>query len=279
MPTTTTISLLFSSDPKTGAIPVGNDNNGSRFMVQLTQPIHFPQCKSIDMLLNTASIWYTTANISASLYDNASFSYTYGVLNTPVSIVLPDGLYSLQDIYDQISIMVDLQLIGSTFDKQFSFETSFSVQKVAIKFLSNNLAIDWPNSTIRKLLGFLSTSEPWPGQSTGNPITNIVGKSIQAENVGGFSALTSYFIHSSLVSNGLPINGIYKNILGEVPVSATPGELFHFKARNPAVSFNANELIGTSWNNLQFWITSQNDNNLNMSGEYWSFSISAICTF
>lgn len=277
--TTRTISLLFSSDPKNGAKVIGDDTTGSRFMVHLQQPLQFPHCKNIDMLLNTASIWYTTANISATLYDNASFSYTYGVANTPVSIVLPDGLYSLQDIFDQLSIQADLVLINTTFDKQFSFETSFSVQKVAIKFLANNISINWANSTIRKLLGFLTTSETWPGQSTGNPITNITGKSLQADNVGGFSALTSYFIHSSLVGNGLPINGVYKNILGEVPVTATPGELFHFKANDPAVSFNANELIGTSWSCLQFWITSQNDNNLNMSGEYWSFSISAICTF
>jgi hypothetical protein len=115
-------------------------------------------------------------------------------------------------------------------------------------------------------------------KGTGNPVTNVQNKSIQATTVGGFSALTSYFIHSSLLNNGLPINGVH-NILGEVPVNASPGKLFHFKAMEPAVEFNAGELIGTSWSCLQFWITSQNDNNMNMSGEYWQFSISAICTY
>ena len=273
--TTTTMSLLFSSDPKNGAQLL--DSTGSKFMVHLQQPIKFPQCKNIDIVLNTASIWYTTANVSASLYNNASFTFTVGII--PISLVLPDGLYSLQDVFDQIGLIADLTLTGATFEKLFSFETSFSVQKVAIKFLANNLSIDWTQSTIRSLLGFDITANSWPGQSTGNPITNIVNKSIQADNVGGFSALTSYYIHSSLVNNGLPINGTYKNILGEVPVNASPGELFHFKAQDPAVSFNANELIGTAWNCLQFWITSQNDNHMNMSGEFWSFSISAVCMF
>jgi len=273
--TTTTMSLLFSSDPKNGAQPL--DSTGSRFMVHLQQAIQFPHCKNIDIVLNTASIWYTTANVSASLYDNASFKFTYGAQS--ISVVLPDGLYSLQDVFDQVGLIADLTLTGATFEKLFSFETSFSVQKVAIKFLANNLSIDWKESSIRKLLGFNSDADKWPGQSTGNPITNVQNKSIQANTVGGFSALTSYFIHSSLVNNGLPINGIYKNILGEVPVNASPGELFHFKAMEPAVKFNANELIGTAWSCLQFWITSQNDNNMNMSGEYWSFSISAICSY
>ena len=86
-------------------------------------------------MLNTASIWYTTANVSASLYNNASFTFTVGII--PISLVLPDGLYSLQDVFDQIGLIADLTLTGATFEKLFSFETSFSVQKVAIKFLAN----------------------------------------------------------------------------------------------------------------------------------------------
>jgi hypothetical protein len=168
-------------------------------MVHLQQPIKFPHCKNIDLVLNTASIWYTTANVSATLYDNASFTFKNGAQT--ISVVLPDGLYSLQDVFDQVGLIADLTLTGATFEKLFSFETSFSVQKVAIKFLSNNLSIDWTQSSVRKLLGFDSTADKWPGQSTGNLITNIQNKSIQANTVGGFSALTSYFIHSSLVNN------------------------------------------------------------------------------
>jgi len=43
--TTTTMSLLFSSDPKNGAKLL--DSTGSRFMVHLQQPIKFPHCKNI----------------------------------------------------------------------------------------------------------------------------------------------------------------------------------------------------------------------------------------
>ena len=116
------MSLLFSSDPKNGAQPL--DSTGSRFMVHLPQAIKFPQCKNIDLVLNTASIWYTTANVSASLYDNASFKFTYGAQN--ITAVLPDGLYSLQDVFDQVGLIADLTLKGETIEKLFSFETSFS---------------------------------------------------------------------------------------------------------------------------------------------------------
>ena len=69
--TTTTYSYFFSSDPANGATPM--DSTGSRFIVQLPQPIRFPQCKNIDLVLNSASIWYTQSNISKTLYKQLKF--------------------------------------------------------------------------------------------------------------------------------------------------------------------------------------------------------------
>jgi hypothetical protein len=113
-----------------------------------------------------------------------------------------------------------------------------------------------------------------------NPSGNIFWPNCTPENnVGNFSALTSYYIHSSLVNNGLSVNGSYRNILGEVPITVTPGELLNYKALAPAIAFNANELIGTTWTTLQFWISSQTDAILNMNGESFSFSITAIVSY
>ena len=236
--------------------------------------------------MNSASIWYTSANISKSLYNNATFSFTYTYQNIhndtvvqTVTVDLPDGLYSLQDVYDQLALMCDLQLTTTVFEKLFAFTSFFSIQKVAIQFLANNLQINWDLSTVRTLLGFDVNQDAWPGQSINNPITDIAGKSVQANKVGNFSALTSYYIHSSLVNNGLSVNGSYRNILGEVPITVTPGELLNYKALAPAIAFNANELIGTTWTTLQFWISSQTDAILNMNGESFSFSITAILTY
>lgn len=273
--TTSSYSYFFSSDPKNGAIPL--DDTGSRFMVNLTQPLTFPKnAKNIDLLLNSASIWYTTVNISKSLYDNATFVFT--IDSETISVDLEDGLYSLQDVYDQLSLLCDLQLSSTIFEKLFAFTSYFSIQKVAIQFLQNNLQINWNLSTIRKLLGFDANQDSWPGQSGGTPINDIQNKSIIANNVGNFSALTSYLIHSSLVGNGLSVNGVFRNAIGEVPITVSPGELLNYKALAPAVAFNANELIGTTWSSLNFWISSQTDTILDMNGEFWSFSITAIVT-
>ena len=112
-----------SSDPANGATPM--DSTGSRFIVQLPQPIRFPQCKNIDLVLNSASIWYTQSNISKTLYDNATFSFAYTVNNNTqtVTIDLPDGLYSLTDVYDQLSLLADLQLVNGVFEKLFTFQS------------------------------------------------------------------------------------------------------------------------------------------------------------
>jgi hypothetical protein len=273
---TSSYSYFFSSDPKNGAIHL--DDTGSRFVVNLTQPISFPKnAKNIDLLLNSASIWYTTVNVSKTLYDNATFVFTLD--SDTISVDLEDGLYSLQDVYDQLSLLSDLQLPGIVFEKLFTFTSFFSVQKVAVQFLQNNLQINWGLSTVRKLLGFDANQDAWPGQSSGTPINNILNKSIIANNVGNFSALTSYLIHSSLIGNGLSVNGVYKNVIGEVPITVDPGELLNHKALAPAIAFNANELIGTSWSSLNFWISSQTDTILDMNGEYWSFSITAMVTY
>lgn len=273
--TTTSYSYFFSSDPANGAQL--SDDTGSRFTVHLQQPLVFPKCKNLDLLLNTASIWYTTVNISKSLYDNATFVFTTG--SQTVSVDLDDGLYSLQDVYDQLALQSDLQLTSAVFEKLFVFTSFFSVQKVAIQFLENNLQINWNLSTVRKLLGFDADQDSWPGQSANTPITDIQYKSVMANDVGNFSALTSYYIHSSLVNNGLAVNGTYRNVIGEVPITVSVGELLNYKALAPAVAFNANELIGTTWSSLQFWISSQTDTILNMNGESWSFSLTAIVTY
>jgi hypothetical protein len=246
-------------------------------MVQLNQPITFPKCKNMDMVLNSASIWYTQHNISDLLYDNAKFSFT--IDSQTVNVTLPDGLYSLTDVFSQIALLADLQLASSPFEKLFSFNSIFSTQKVAIEFLQNNLQINWNLSTVRKLLGFDSTQDSYPNQSSGGSINDIINKSLIANNVGNFSALTSFYIHSNLVNNGISVNGVYKNILGEVNITVSPGELLNYKALAPAISFNANELIGTSYSSLLFWISSQTDRTLNMAQEYFSFSITVICTF
>jgi len=273
--TQSSYSYFFSSDPANGAILL--DNTGSRFMVQLNQPITFPRCKNIDMILNSASIWYTQPNISATLYDNATFSFT--ISSQTINVTLPAGLYSLTDVYSQIALLADLQLSGYSFEKLFSFNSIFSTQKVAIEFLQNNLRINWASSTVRKLLGFDIDQDSYPNQSSGGNINDIVNKSLVANNVGNFSALTSFYIHSNLVNNGISINGQYNNILGEIPITASPGELINYKSLAPAISFNANELVNTSWSSLQFWISSQNEGVLSMNGEAYSFSITVICTF
>ena len=140
--TTSSFSYFFSSDPKNGAILL--DNTGSRFAIQLTQPLVFPKCKNLDLL-----------------YNNATFSVTYTYQNIhndtvvqTVTVDLPDGLYSLQDVYDQLALMCDLQLTTTVFEKLFAFTSFFSIQKVAIQFLANNLQINWDLSTVRTLLGF-----------------------------------------------------------------------------------------------------------------------------
>ena len=92
-------TTYYSSDPTTGAQNVSADV--STFTVQLNRPLTIP-ANAVDCTVAVvqASVWNTSPNIAAAFGNNV---FSFVVAETPYTIVIPDGLYSLSGLNAYLS--------------------------------------------------------------------------------------------------------------------------------------------------------------------------------
>ena len=249
------ISFLFSSDPLNGAI--NKSENGSDFTVQLNEPISIPD-NAVDCSLRllTASIWFTTPNISIALNNNTIFYFN----GANKIIVIDDGLYSLGDL--NLVIARELVLNGDPSDL-FTLVGDNSTQKVLICFTTNNVTIDFtPPNTPRILLGFDSIVTP----------ASVADTCVKGTEVAAFNSLEAYLITGNLISDGIPANSINSGIMAFVLPDAQPGFQINFAPFVP-ISVSATELIGKSKNVLRFSLRDQNLVRVDTNEENYSFTV------
>jgi len=252
-------SLTFSSNPALGALAVSPD--GSFFNVQLDNPIVIPKASvscSIDVI--AANIWYVQPNISATLGNN-NFTYIYNGISR--TILIQDGLYSLENLNSLLS----KEFLSQGFDPALiNLSGDYSTQKVVMTFSDTNLQVNFnvPNS-IRTVLGF-------------NPV--IVPAVIQPANYfvygdteAAFNTINNFYIKSSLVTDGLPINNTTFGIIGNIPIPPnSAGRLINY-APNITTSIDTNELIGKSTSNFSFQLLDDSLRAAPTVGEFFSFTL------
>ena len=253
-------SMFFSSDPLTGARNVSAD--GSEFSVQLNNPLSIPSnCLDCSLSVIQSSIWNTSYNISADFGNNI---FAFNVAETPYSITIPDGLYSLSGLNAYLSTQfVNLGLAANV----ITLSGDDSTQKTILTFTGVGDYVDFtvPNN-LRLVLGFDSRLAPlFPGAPS-------VGFSEFSDNTAQFNRNNSYLITSDLVSNGIPINSTAANIIGSVPIDVSPGSQISYSPMNP-LNFDGSELIGTIKNFFSFQLRNQSLQPTPTAGELWSLVI------
>jgi len=211
-------SHAFSSNPTSGAKNV--HNSGSSFSVALNKPISIPSgAISCTVDVVQANIWFVTPNISAALATTTSIS---SATTNPGSyhIVIPDGLYSLDDL-------------NTTLQREFAnlgFASNIIVltpdgptSRAIISYTIAGLDVDFTQAnTVRTVLGFDSRQSPPTPPSA-------AGESDYGDNPASFNQINSfYYIRSSLTAaDGLPINNTAAGIIAAIPVdvvqAANPG--------------------------------------------------------
>jgi len=256
------ISYIFSSDPVNGATAVSAD--GSTFSVALNYPIALPRMtKYATIEVHSASIWYVTPNISASLKNNI-FEYFDGV--TLYNFTIDDGLYNFSQLLESIALKAATQLPVpvKTFTSLFNFYPDDPTQRTAIQFLDATAYINWVPNGLGSVFGFNV------GTTTGpSPINSVIFGDTQAE----FNVVNQYYINTDLVHTGLPVNSNQSNVICVVYIDVPPGSQINFQPQVPQI-VNADELIGGTRTNIRFFLTDQLGRLVNTVGEKWSF----ICT-
>ena len=249
----------FTNDPKLGALSVSPD--GSFFNVQLDNPIVVPKgtvsC-TVDVI--AANIWYVQPNISAALGNN---NFTYIFNGVSYTIVIPDGLYSLE----ALNSLISKDFLSKGFNPSLiNLSGDYSTQKVVITFSETNTQVNFNvANSIRTVLGFNAAIVP----ATIQPANYFVYSNSEAK----FNTINNFYIKSSLVSDGLPVNNTTYGIIASVPIPPnSAGRLINY-APNITTRIDTNELIGKSTSNFSFQLL---DDSLRASptvGEYYSLTL------
>lgn len=250
--------LNFTSDQTFSNGYISPD--GSTFNISLNTPLHIPK-SALSCYIETieATIWYVQPNISTALVNN-TFTFIYNSVTH--TVVIQDGIYSLDNLNDYISkFCVSLgfrsNLIVITGD--------YSTQKTVITFGDTNLQIDFNNSTLRSVLGFNAGIVP----ATIQPIDYYVYSDTEAR----FNTINNFYISSSIVSVGLPLNNSNNGIIAKIPI--TPNSVGRQIIYQPMVpiKISADELIGKTINNINFRLLDDKFRPAPTIGEAYTFVI------
>ncbi len=252
-------SYVFSSNPAIGAINKSLD--GSSFSVALNNPISVPTgTVSCTLDAIAASIWNVSPNISAAFGNN---KFYFSQAGTPYVVTITDGLYSLP----QLNAFLGRFFVNNGLQKNLiTFTGDESTQKSIITFNFVGTQIDFTQAnTIRTILGFNSQILP------------LVPSVIQGENytsntIAVFNRINSFFITSSLVNSGLPLNGTPGNIIAQIPITASPGSQINYQPQN-VIEVSGRNLIGNSVQYVTFTLLDDQLRPVNTLGEYWSVTI------
>jgi hypothetical protein len=252
-------SYVFSSNPALGALNISPD--GSIFSVNLPTPIFIPH-GVIDCSLDVigATIWNVSPNIAAA-FGNNLFYFTY--LGTPYVITITDGLYSLP----QLNGFISRYFVNNGLPRTLIVFTGDQATQTTIMTLNNvGTQVDFTQAnTIRTVLGF--NSELLPAAPS-----VIASESFTSEHPAALNRINFYYISSTLVNNGLPLNGISGNIIAQVFITSPAGDQIVYDPQN-VIPIEARNLIGKSIQQITFQLLDDQLRTVNTLGEFWSVTL------
>jgi hypothetical protein len=254
------LCYTFSSNTSTGATNI--QNNGASFSVALNSPIYIPK-GTVDCTVEVlqAAVWNVSPNISADFGNNR---LRFGYNEVGYTFVIPDGLYSLTDLNATISRLFANAGLPSNL---FLLSGDQSTQKTVITFTFAGVQIDFDiTDSIRTVLGFDARLSPLAGNST-------AGQSDFSDNTAVFNRINSFFVRSSMVNNGLPLNNVGSGIIAAIPITASPGSQINY-APNIPIPVDASNLPGTTLQSISFDLLDQDLRYVNTVGEDWSITLS-----
>ncbi len=286
------ISILASSNPVLGASNVSA--TGDAFSLNLEQPLLIPQnARNINATLQESTIWYNTPNISQALLNNSLEIYDDVAANgswaaaTWIVLTLPTGLYSLSELNNSIDIQIqeaggDAGLLTFIGDESTSkINLRINVAGIAVAF--NNGSYPSGNATghIGDILGATENKLPdpviLPAGTYGAPTVSVGIDNNPLTYVAKFNTVNSYLIHSDIVSQGLNYNGQYTGILGQVLITASPGNQIQSAPFNPP-RIPADNLKGSRRTSFRFYLTDESNNPVDTLGEFFTCRVAITWT-
>jgi hypothetical protein len=244
--TTFEIPLLVSSNQESGAFNVSAAK--SRWDVSFPQEIIIPKnARNVSVECSSATIWYTSYNISSALGNNKFYLDVDS--DAIYTVTINDGLYDLSALAHAINVSLVNQGLASSI---ITFTGDTSSQKVVINFTVAGLRVDFTGSnSCGPIMGFTSAVFP---------VAYTTGKySIYGDLIASFNKVDYYILHTDLVIGGISINGKSTSAVARVLISSPPGSQIEFEPNN-AIKIPSQHLAGTRISRLHCWITDQSGN-------------------
>jgi hypothetical protein len=254
------VTMLFSSDPLVGAESVSPD--GSQFSTTLDVPFSVPAAAmSCTAGVVAASVWTTSPNISAAFTNNQLSFVTTVAPAGPYTIVIDQGLYSLDALGSYISIQ--MQNLGLPPDLiQFSPNNATQRVGLTLSTLGDSVLIGAPGS-VGQILG-------WPAGSA-HIVAPVAGWQSSARTRPP-STGNSYAVQSDFCTSGIQINGSSRGIMASLPINVGPGRQINY-APAQISWFDASELIGRPKQAVRLALLDQDLRPTPTSGDYWSMAL------
>lgn len=249
------LPMILSSSDKSGAL--NKAPNGSSFQVSLEKGLLVPRrAKYCWLTVQSAEVWNTSPNVITGVNDRFPINDSAGALE----IIIPKGLYDISLLNQEINRQIvasgrpsgSIEVIGNN-----------ATQKTFIKVVEVGTQIDFtgPN-VINELLGF----EPQLYVSV------VANQLLEGQNVASFNNIDYFVLHTDIVSHGLRVNNKYTQAVAQVLVDAPTGSQILHQPDNPP-EIPCPELIGTKKNLINVWLTDQDNNRVETSGENFSMRL------
>lgn len=256
------ISLAFSSRPEDGA--QNRSEDGSTFSVTLPDPLKITTAAvTISAGLSSASIWWTSPNISAPRMNNL-FHFTTSHPSAPGSYVftIPTGLYTLQNLDGAIGLqMQDAGLPDDLF--RLSADNATGSVILTIKLLGDVARVGATGS-VCSMLG-------WP-KNHPDLIAPEADDWEYSPEQAGLNVISRFTVVCSLFQGGILLNGQQRGIVGVIPISVAPGSLISYEPPHVQL-FACNDLRGQVISNITISLRDQSGRPVDTGGEFFDISI------
>lgn len=244
-------------------------DNGSTFEVALEEPIMVPAtAKYCWLRILNAEVPNTNPNIITDVNDKLYFSYNFGGGAVNDEITFPQGIYDIDSINDEIERQ--LYEIDPLLTYSFRFGANTATQKAMLVIDTTGgapaVTIDFSinyDQTIGYLLGY-------------NNDTYVFAQNIKTQvsppNTARINTTEFFLLHCDLVQNGIRFNNTWTQIIARVIIDSGAGSMIEHRPFN-IPKIDASELIGNYKTKIKTWVTDQNNQLINTSGENFTVSV------
>jgi hypothetical protein len=238
-------------------------NNGSEFTTYFNEPIEFPKnARNKKLGVITASYWNVIPNIATGVNDRLKVSgfSTVDVL-TDYNIVIPQGLFSLDDINSVITQSLESQGAKTVDGALIELSAQYSTNKCLITFNYNNVTLDFTAGANGG--SSLATTLGWAEAVFGTYAT--VPATVPGAFIANLDSINGLVLHSDIVNRGISYGGKYSQTIAVLNYTVKNGfqeihEPYHI------TEIDCDELHKIS--SIKYWLTDTKNRAITMTEPY-----------